>query len=251
MSYVRRDDPAALIADYSQLLSLAAHEFRTPASVVGGYLRMLQRDADPLSDRQRRMIDEAAKSCARLVALVAELSEIGKLDSNTAPFKEETFDLFGMLEEVASSVHEGEDREVRLQLSGAANGAEITGDAVRLRAAFGAILHAILREQPQAGVVVADRRLEQQAHETSAVIIVARDADVQRAYGAAPSVFDERRGGVGLTLPIARRVIERQGGRIWSPEPADAEDRGLKSAVVVSIPLRSKAVEETVHLDRR
>ena len=45
--------------------------------VVGGYLRMLQRDtAMPLSERQRKMIDEAEKSCARLVALIAELSEI-------------------------------------------------------------------------------------------------------------------------------------------------------------------------------
>ena len=43
---------------YTQLLSLAVHEFRTPASVVGGYLRMLQGDTDaPLSERQQRMID--------------------------------------------------------------------------------------------------------------------------------------------------------------------------------------------------
>ena len=34
-------------ATYPQLLSLAVHEFRTPASVVSGYLRMLQRDGDP------------------------------------------------------------------------------------------------------------------------------------------------------------------------------------------------------------
>ena len=68
---------------YTQLLSLAVHEFRTPASVVGGYLRMLQRDADaPLSERQRRMIDEAERSCQRLVALIAELSEIQKLDAD-------------------------------------------------------------------------------------------------------------------------------------------------------------------------
>ena len=68
---------------YAQLLSLAVHEFRTPASVVGGYLRMLQRDADtPLSERQRRMIDEAERSCQRLVALIAELSEIQKLDAD-------------------------------------------------------------------------------------------------------------------------------------------------------------------------
>ena len=63
---------------YTDLLSLAVHEFRTPASVVGGYLRMLLRDADqPLTDRQRKMIEEAEKSCARLVALIAEMSDIG------------------------------------------------------------------------------------------------------------------------------------------------------------------------------
>ena len=51
-----------LIQGYSQLLSLAVHEFRTPTSVVGGYLRMLQRDTDStLSDRQRKMIEEAEK----------------------------------------------------------------------------------------------------------------------------------------------------------------------------------------------
>ena len=67
---------------YPKLLSLAVHELRTPASVVGGYLRMLQRDTEtPLSDRQRKMVDEAEKSCARLVALIAELSEVGKIDA--------------------------------------------------------------------------------------------------------------------------------------------------------------------------
>ena len=63
--------------DYPQLLSLAVHEFRTPAGVVSGYLRMLQRDTDhPLSSRQSKMVGEAEKSCARIVALVGELSEI-------------------------------------------------------------------------------------------------------------------------------------------------------------------------------
>ena len=48
---------------YLQLLGLAVHEFRTPASVVGGYLRMLQRDtAGALNDHQRKMVDEAEKS---------------------------------------------------------------------------------------------------------------------------------------------------------------------------------------------
>src|SRR5437899_3493487 len=73
------ESPAAA---YARLLSLAVHELRTPASVVGGYLRMLQRDTDSaLTDRQRKMVDEAEKSCARMVALIAEMSEVSKSDA--------------------------------------------------------------------------------------------------------------------------------------------------------------------------
>jgi signal transduction histidine kinase len=97
------DEPASPVVDaYAHLLSLAAHEVRTPASVVGGYLRMLQKDTEsPLSERQQKMVDEAFKACTRLVALFAEQSEVGKLDNNTAPLKAERFDLFTDLDDVA------------------------------------------------------------------------------------------------------------------------------------------------------
>ena len=63
-------------------LSLAVHELRTPVTVVAGYLRMLLREqAGPLSDKQRKMLEEADRSCGRLGALVAEMSELGKLES--------------------------------------------------------------------------------------------------------------------------------------------------------------------------
>ena len=59
-----------------------------------------------MSERQRRMIDEAEKSCARLVAMVAELSEIGKLDSGALKLNRQPVELFSMLEQVAELVHE-------------------------------------------------------------------------------------------------------------------------------------------------
>jgi signal transduction histidine kinase len=238
MSNDRRPDGVSSAAEeYAHLLSLASHEFRTPASVVGGYLRMLQKDLEPLPERHRKMIDEAAKSCARLVALIGELSEVGKLDSNTAPVKTESFDLFEVLDDVARNVHEGEDREVRLKLGGPSAGATITGDRQRLGNAFSALFRALLREQPTAVVVVGERRLVNSGGSTAAILIIARESDVQRAYEAVARPFDEYRGGVGLTLPIARRVIERAGGRLWAPTPVDDADRGLKSAVIVSLPL--------------
>jgi signal transduction histidine kinase len=215
-----------------QLVSLAVHEFRTPASVVGGYLRMLQRDADPpLSERQRHMVDEAEKSCARLVAIVAELSDIGKLDSGAIALARQPLDLFSLIGEVAELVHEGGDREVRLELRGAQDETPMTGDATRLRAAFDAIFRAILREKAGPATVVAERRVEQRDGGRAAAVIVSDASTVQLAYDREPGPFDDRRGGLGLALPLARRVIEGHGGRIWSPAGDEALARG--SAIVL------------------
>jgi signal transduction histidine kinase len=218
-----------------QLVSLAVHEFRTPASVVGGYLRMLQRDADPqLSERQRRMVDEAEKSCARLVAMVAELSEIGKLEGGLLAVARQPVDVFTLAHEVAELVHEGSDREVRLEVRGLSSGAQITGDGPRLRAAFDAIFRAVLREKVGPTTVVVDCRTQSRDDRSTAIVVVADEPGVQLAYDQPAGPFNDHRGGMGLALPLARRVIEAHGGRIWSPTGDDALVRG---SAIVSLPI--------------
>ena len=91
---------------YPELLSLAVHEFRTPASVVGGYLRMLQRDSESFTERQRKMIDEAEKSCARIVALISELSDVSKLDAGIITLNRQPLDMFALLGEVVKAIVE-------------------------------------------------------------------------------------------------------------------------------------------------
>jgi len=218
---------------YPQLLSLAVHEFRTPASVVGGYLRMLQRESDvPLSERQRRMIDEAERSCQRLVALIAEMSEIQKLDTGLIELAQQGFDAFPVMAEAAQSVHEAEDRNVHLVVRGESAGASMQGDVTRLRGAFATLFRASMREMPADTTVVAERRIGKHDGEESAIVIVADESTVQSSYDAEPVAFDEKRGGLGLALPIARRIIERHRGRIWSPA-------GSRATVIISLPVRS------------
>jgi two-component system sensor histidine kinase KdpD len=225
--------PAVESSANAQLLSLASHELRTPLSVLTGYLRMLQQqDNGTLGELQRKMIAEAQKSCERLTALVGELSDMSKLETGAAVMRNEPVDLFETLEAVAASVDEGRDRDVHLAFTGESSGATLVGDPVRLRAAFAAIFRAVLREQPGACTVVVYRQLSRNADTPVATVVVAHEAQSQRARQSPPARFNEYRGGLGLLLPIARSVIARHGGRIWSPADADAA-----SAIAVSLPL--------------
>jgi signal transduction histidine kinase len=217
---------------YAELLSLAVHEFRTPISVVSGYLRMLQRDTEsPLNERQRRMISEAERSCAHIGTLIGELSEISKIDSRAVSFATDPIDLFQLIAEVAEGMHESEDRGVRLEAAGERVGAHIMGDAARLRAAFAAVFRAILREQASGTAVVVERRVADEKGRRAAVVVVVPEDRVQAAYDAVRTEFNEKRGGLGLALPIAGRIIRAHGGRI-----SDLEGAG-KGAALISMPL--------------
>jgi signal transduction histidine kinase len=181
------------------------------------------------------MLAEAERACSRIGALIAELSEVSKLDAGEAAVHQEDFDLFELLRHVAADVHEAEDRDVRLKLRGPDSGAPLRGDRTRLSTALASCLRAVLREQPSACTVIADRRLEVRDDGTSAIVIVAEEHSLERAFAASAASFDEKRGGLGLLLPIARRVIENEGGRIWSPAPP-----GPTVAIILSLPLGGK-----------
>ena len=47
---------------FSRAISLAVHELRTPVTVVCGYLRMvLKEHGGPLTDKQKKMLQEAQR----------------------------------------------------------------------------------------------------------------------------------------------------------------------------------------------
>jgi signal transduction histidine kinase len=190
-----------------------------------------------LTERQRHMIEEAEKSCKRLVSFIGELSDIGKLDDGQVALARQPLDLFALVLDVAAHVHESKDRGVALEVRGDAE-APMTGDPARLKNAIDAVFRAVLREKNGPCTVVAHRRREVRDGSHSAVIVVAEESSVQAAYSSAPGAFDEKRGGLGLALPLARRVIEGHGGRIWSPASREGADEALaRGSVVVSIPI--------------
>jgi signal transduction histidine kinase len=234
--------------NYPELFSLAVHELRTPAGVISGYIRMLLTDSNtPLSDRHRKLLQETEKSCARLAGLLTEMSDMGKIDSGRLQFTQRPLDVFELVAQVADLVHESKDRGVRLEVRGLAQGAPVSGDAEWLRRAFDAVLRAVLREKPAGAVVVAERRVQTVDGRRCAVVIVAEESTVQAAYDRPAGPLEERRGGMGLALPLTRRVIDAHGGRIWAPASAtsraqdsdmpDTTDPLARGSAIVSLPL--------------
>ena len=59
------------------------------------------------------------------VAIVGELSDIGKIDGGLIALARQPLDLFSLVGEVAELVHEASDREVHLELRGPSTGAPI------------------------------------------------------------------------------------------------------------------------------
>ncbi len=200
-------------------MSLAVHELRTPVTVVSGYLRMLLREqAGPLTEKQKKMLEEAERSCARIGTLVGEMSELGKLESGEAPLSAQPVDLAALLVELASGMHEGDDRGVRVETRGTNQPVMVTGDRTRLGTALRALIHAAVRERGEPGVIVVECSILSNSTPASALVTIGDEATVRALAEAARSEppFDEWRGGLGLALPIGRRVIERQGGALWS-----------------------------------
>lgn len=221
---------------WPRLLSLAVHEFRTPITVAAGYLRMVLKErAGPITEQQRRLLEEAEKSCARLSALVAEMSELSALEGGNAALKPGTLDLAEVLKDVVEAMPDlPDDRVIGVVVDGAGGPMSLRGDGTRLRAALSSILVALRRE-----VIDSDRlcvRVNGSGEAWHIAIGVPSKIDATSA--ADPSsleTFDEWRGGTGLSLAIARRIIGQHGGALRA-SPGDE-----RAGAVVLLPRAGSA----------
>jgi signal transduction histidine kinase len=224
---------------WSKLLSLSAHEFSSPLSVVAGYINMLLKDR-AISDPHRRLLEAAQKSCGDLSRVIAELRELSKLESDETKFNRRTVKLRSVLAEAIATLPDVPERTLKIVLI-ADSDHSVDGDALRLKTAFASILYALRRELVKGDELV--------------VQVDARDGDVGRSLRITigepnqmgellplePRVlgaFDEWRGGNGLRLPNARRIIEAHGGRVLDQvwEPIDVEPRRSQTTAIITLP---------------
>lgn len=228
-----------------------AHELSTPLTPLAGYLRILQSDKlGPLQPQQRRIVESMLGSVARLSRIVDNLSDFASLQAGRAPIVEAPVVPDQLADEVVAE-HRPAIRDARLHVAVShAGGGAVLADARKLRQALSNLVSNAVKFSPHGAEVLVEvgrepGRLRFTVYDQGPGIGA---AELERVFeplhhAAARAGEDARLPGSGLGLPVARRIAEAHGGRVWveSPprtQPASAARQFNGCKFVLDIPVR-------------
>ena len=131
-----------------------------------------------------------------------------------------TVDMRSLVTEAITALPAMVDREVTVELLPGTDNGSVPGDATRLKAAVSSLMVALRRE-----LVTSDRlvvRVDAAKFDGAPAVAIALGDEEQLpgivgADAASLPRFDEWRGGSGLSLAVARRVIGLHGGTLLGP----------------------------------
>ncbi len=205
-----------------------AHEVSTPLTPLSGYLKILQSEKlGPLSAQQRRVVETMAVCVGRLTRIVENLGDFASLGFERAPLTLEPVDPDAVAEKVIEELRPNiRDARLNVVLVKAGGGplladprklrqalANVVGNAVKFSPSGAEVLVEIAREGGKLRFSVYDQGPGVKASDVEAVFTPFHHARVK--------ANDEHRHhpGSGLGLPVAVRIAEAHGGRVWLESP--------------------------------
>ncbi len=197
-------------------LTLAAHELRTPLSVLKGYAELLTKRGghDPAEGQAFKALKAHGDRVARLVQAMLDVVHI---QGGSLSLARERVDLSALARQVAATVQTAAP-EHRLWVTGEER-LPVVGDRLRLGTVLWHLLENAVRFSPEGGPVeVAVVRRENEAivsvRDFGIGIPPERQAEVFEAFfQVAP--MESPTTGMGLGLYVCREIISRHGGRLW------------------------------------
>lgn len=226
-------------------LAMAAHELKTPLSIIDGYVDLLLSDKlGPVSERQRKVLQDMRASGARLQQFIHDFLAYSALETGQVNMRFEAGDLNACLSEVCSFwLHRFHAQGVALYFLANEKLDPFPFDNYKVQHIVSNLLDNALKATPSGGTVwlnaethiwdrrtanpavrIARERRKQLASAPNAVRVTVSDTGIGIKPEFQQEIFDEffkvpgaedKNAGMGLGLGIARRLVQAHGGKIW------------------------------------
>jgi signal transduction histidine kinase len=193
--------------------------------------------AGQLTEQQNEYVSAILSSVERLGEQIENVLDLSQSEAGTLPLAQDRVEMFPLLTEV---VQERAERlsaaKLTLDLRGDKSAGVVTGDARRLRRAFGQLIDNAIAATPEGGRILVEASRKPGAKLQVVVSdngrgmepdVLARALDGLKVGADGRAV--ERRQGLGL--PLVRQLVEAHGGTLeLMSEP------GLGTAAIVRLP---------------
>jgi signal transduction histidine kinase len=244
----------------SNFISIAAHELKTPLTLIEGYASMLRdivaHEGDPQADTLLAGINTGIQ---RLHQIIDDLIDVSKIDNDLLSLHMQPLclsQLLGLLSRTLDPVIR--ERQLALDVHDFP-GSElwIYGDTERLHQGFRNLLENAIKYTPDHGSIVVDGRtlpgfIEVTVADTGIGIAPENQTLIFSKYSqSGPALHSSGKtkfkgGGPGLGLPITRGIIEAHGGTIWVESPGCDEKTCPGSTFHVLIPIRTESADPKI-----
>ncbi|WP_448207143.1 GAF domain-containing sensor histidine kinase [Azospirillum sp. sgz302134] len=204
-----------------EFLSTVSHELRTPLTSIAGALGLLGAGAGgALDDKARHLIAIAHKNAERLIRLINDLLDIGKMDAGKVEFRMQRLALGPFLRQAVEQHRPYAARfGVSLDLPPVPDLA-VMADPDRLLQAVGNLLSNAIKFSPQGQTVAVAAALRDDGF--ARITVTDRGEGIPEAFrgriferfAQADGSARRRHEGSGLGLSITRSIVERHGGRV-------------------------------------
>jgi signal transduction histidine kinase len=246
----------------ADFISVAAHELKTPLTLIEGYSDML---GDLLgesgnADQIAVLLKGIDTGTLRLREIIDNLIDVSVIDNRmlSLNFQPVWLDrLFQILE--GEFRHPLKERKLSFQVRNFSGSSEmIFGDADRLLQALRHLLSNAIKYTPDGGRVLIDGRklpgfIEVTLADTGIGIDPKDHTRVFEKFGRLGNASLHssgktkfKGGGPGLGLPIAKGIIEAHGGAIWVESSGHDEVKCPGSTFHLLLPLRKKPPDEKI-----